>query len=138
MLKIITKNLDAEQQKKISEYFKRHIDLYLGFYTLCPTNQPHEGMNGFLKHLVDFYNATVKDLKLGCLEITVQCPLLESLESLWNDYCSGHLNEVAERYLVTDEMKRKLDLETVQLKTTIKEENYLMCKRALMEMSGEF
>ena len=106
--------------------------------TVCPTDQPHEGMNGFFKHLVAFHNATVKDFQLGCLEISVQCHTLESLESLWNDYCSGHLNEVAERYLVTDEIKRKLNLETVRLKTTIKEENYLMCKKALMEMSGAF
>ena len=46
------------------------------------------------------------------------------------------------RYLVTNEMKEKLDLETVYLKTTILEEDYLNCKEALMELrstySGEF
>ena len=68
----------------------------------------------------------------------VQCPTLESLESLWNDYHSGHLNEVAERYLVTDEIKRKFNLETFKFKTTLEEENYLICKKTLMEKPGEF
>ena len=61
---------------------------------------------------------------------------------LWNDYLAGHLDNLAERYLVTNEMKKKFDLETVSLKTTILEEDYLNCKEALMELrstySGEF
>lgn len=32
-----------------------------------------------------------------------------------------HLDKVAEQYLVTDEMKEKLNLETISLKTTIEE-----------------
>ena len=68
--------------------------------------------------------------------ITVQCPTLESLESLWNGYCSGYLNDVVESFLVTDELKRKLGLDNVRLKTTIEEENYLICKKAFMENSG--
>ena len=137
-LKVTTQNLSAEQEKKFSEQFKQHIDVYMEHNTLCPSNQPREGVIGFLKQLEDFHNLLVKAFKLGCLEITVQCPTLESLESLWSDYCSGHLNEVAERFLVTDELKRKLNLETVRLKTTISEENYFMCKKAIMEMSRKF
>ena len=61
----------------------------------------------------------------------------ESLERLWNDYQSGCLNEIAESCLVTDELKRKLGLHHVRLRITIEEENYLICKKALMEISGE-
>ena len=43
---------------------------------------------------------------------------------------------MAEQYLVTDEMKEKLNLETISLKTTIEEENYLQCREFLMEHSG--
>ena len=74
----------------------------------------------------------------GSLIITVQCPSLQSLESLWNGYCSGYLNDIVERFLVTDELKRKLRIDNVRLKTTIEEENYLVCKKAFMENSGEF
>ena len=76
-------------------------------------------------------------VKTGSLIITVQCPTLESLESLWNGYCSGYLNEVVESFLVTDELKRKLGLDKIRLKTTIEQENYLICKKAFMENSGE-
>ena len=76
-------------------------------------------------------------VKTGSLIITVQCPTLESLESLWNGYCSGYLNEVVESFLVTVELKRKLGLDKVRLKTTIEQENYLICKKAFMENSSE-
>ena len=74
---------------------------------------------------------------VGSLVIKGQCPDLQSLESLWNDYCSGVLNEAAERFLVTDDMKKEINLVTLRLKTTIEEESYLTCKKALMEKSGE-
>ena len=75
-------------------------------------------------------------VKVGSLEIIVECPTLRSLEHLWNDYLSGHLNKVAERYLVTDEMKTKLGLETINLKATIDEENYLACRKFLTKIPG--
>ena len=93
---------------------------------------------------VEFFEYLIKTLKMNLvyvikssLEIVLYCSTLESLEQLWSDYLSGHLNTVAERLLVTDEIKRKLNLQTVRFKTTIEKENYLMCKKALMEMSGE-
>ena len=54
------------------------------------------------------------------------------------DYQSGCLNGIAERFLVTDELKRKLGLDNIRLKTTIEEENYLICKNAFIENSGEW
>ena len=42
---------------------------------------------------------------------------------------------MAEQYLVTDEMKEKLDLETISLKKTIEEETYLNCRNVFMERS---
>ena len=65
------------------------------------------------------------------LRITVECPTLEILEGLWEDYCSGHLNAVAEENLLTDDIKRRLHVEFVKLKTTIFEEDYLVCKQFL-------
>ena len=84
------------------------------------------------------FEVVVLFVQPGSLIITIQCPSLESLESLWNGYCSGYLNDIVERFLVTDELKRKLRIDNVRLKTTIEEENYLVCKKAFMENSGEF
>ena len=96
-----------------------------------------EGVAALIAHIQDTYNLSLKSVGVGSLEITFQCPSLESLERLWSYYQSGHLNDIAERYLVTDEIKRKLNLETVRLKTTIEEENYLICKKILMEKACE-
>ena len=96
-----------------------------------------KGLSTFVKHLENSYNVTLKSLGMGSLVIKVQCPDLQSLESLWNDYCSGVLNEAAESCLVTDDMKKEINLETLRLKTIIVEDSYLTCKRALMEKSGE-
>ena len=97
----------------------------------------HDGVGGLIEHIKETHHLALKSVGFSSLVINVQCPTLKSLESLWKDYCSGHLNEVAEKYLVTDEIKRKINLETVRLKTTIEEENYLICKKALMEKTCE-
>ena len=73
----------------------------------------------------------------GSLRITVECSTLQILERLWEDYCSGHLNAVAEERLLTDDIKRRFDVESVKLKTTILEEYYLACKLCLSGISGE-
>ena len=96
-----------------------------------------EGLSAFFEHLKEVHSVSVKSVQKGSLIITVQCPTLESLELLWNDYRSGCLNDTAESYLVTDELKRKLGLDHVRLRITIQEENYLICKKALMEISGK-
>lgn len=65
------------------------------------------------------------------LRIEVKCLTLESLERLWQDYRSGQLNRMAKKFLVTDEIKRKFNLESITLKTTISEDDYLACKEYL-------
>ena len=72
-----------------------------------------------------------------CFNI-LNCQTIESLELLWNDTLSGHLDKVAEQYLVTSEMKQRLNLEKVKLKATIEEENYLNCRKVLTGCSGEY
>ena len=81
---------------------------------------------------------TLESVGIGCLEIIVQCPTLESLESLWRDCSSGLLVKIAESYLISDEIKRRLNLEHVRMKACFRKENYLICKKALMDITGEF
>ena len=96
------------------------------------------GLSNFVKYLENTYTFSLTSVGVGSLVIKGQCPDLQSLESLWNDYNSGVLNEAAERFLVTDDIKREINLETVKLKTIIEVDNYLCCKKALTEDSGEF
>ena len=97
-----------------------------------------QAISQFTGYLISEFNVCLMKLGIGCLEITVQCLTLDSLESLWRDYRSGHLSEVAERCLVTSEIKRELGLETITLRTTIKEDDYLACKKVLLENSRKF
>ena len=126
--------LNDEQSKIVREILERQIQLYIRFWDISTT----EGVSGLIEHIHQTYNLALKSVGLGCLEISLQCPSLESLERLWSDYQSGHLNDVAERYLVTDDIRKKLNLKNVRLKTTIQDENYRICKKILMEKSCEF
>ena len=69
---------------------------------------------------------------VGRLLITVTCSSLQILEGLWEDYCSDHLNEVAEQKLVTAQVLEKLHLREVKLKTTIAKEEYQKCKKVFL------
>ena len=88
----------------------------------------------YLKGALDLI---VREAIEGSLLITVECRTLEILEGLWEDYCSGHLNAVAEERLLTDDIKKRFDVESVKLETTISKEDYLACKMFLMGMSSE-
>ena len=94
-------------------------------------------MGALNKFMTENYKLLLKYAAVGSLIIVLNCQRIESLEDLWNDYLSGHLDKVAERYLVTSEMKKRLNLETINLKTTIEEENYLNCRKILVDCSGE-
>ena len=74
---------------------------------------------------------------LGSLLITVECSSLLILEGLWEDYCSGHLNAIAQEMLVTAEVLEKLGLADVRLKTFISEEEYEKGKQIFMDHSGD-
>lgn len=88
----------------------------------------------YLEGILDLPIATAHE---GSLIITVECRTLEILEHLWEDYTSGHLNVVVEQCLVTDDIRRRFDLEFVKLRTTILEDEYLACKLSLMNLTGE-
>ena len=130
-----TQDLTVEQQRILTEELEQSVHKYRRHQDL--SSLPFDSSVARLtKYIEKAYEVAVMMVKTGSLIITVQCPTLESLESLWNGYCLGYLNDVVESFLVTDELKRKLGLDNVSLKTTIEEENYLICKKSFMENSG--
>ena len=96
------------------------------------------GVRAFVEFLEKAYDVTRVALNKGFLIISRNCKTSKGLDQLWNDYLSGHLNKVAERYLVTEEVKTKLNLRKINLKTSIEEKNYLNCRKILLESSGEY
>ena len=96
-----------------------------------------EDMNGFVQYLKEVRKVLIVDTKLGSLIITVECSSLEILDKLWFDYCTGYLNEMAQKYLVTEEILNELGLSSVKLTTTILGEEYITCRNYFLRLSGE-
>ena len=137
LISLNTHDLTVAQQRILKEELERSVHKYRRHQDL--SSLPVDSSVARLTEYIEkAYEVAVMMVKTGSLIITVQCPTLESLESLWNGYCSGYLNDIVERFLVTDELKRKLGMDNVRLKTTIEEENYLICKKSFFENSGEW
>ena len=135
-MSITTRGLNSELEDVVDRMLRQQLEVYLKYNTKTKLSTA-SGLSDFVKHLENTYNLTLTSVGVGSLVIKVQCPDLQSLESLWNDYRSGVLNEAAERFLVTDDVKKENNLVTLRLKTIIEEESYFTCKKALMKKSGE-
>ena len=85
----------------------------------------------YLQQLKLIHDSTPTEGNENSLRLAVKCNSLVGLERLWEDYRSGRLNEIAEKYLLTDDIKRRFHVESINLATTILEEDYLACKKFL-------
>lgn len=108
----------------------------LKVFQVVDPSKPEE-LNGFLKYLKDVRRVLFKDAQKGSLIVTVECSFLKILEELWEDYCSGHLNEMAQKYLVTEEILKEFGLTEVKLATTILEDEYTACREYFLQSAGE-
>ena len=127
-------DLNDEKSKVVHDTLQRQIQMYFQHRIIATP----EGVSGLIEYIKGTHHMALKSVGIGSLEKTLRCPSLGSLESLWSDYQCGHLNDVAERYLVTHDIRKELNLERIRLKTIIAEENYRICKRILMAKSCEF
>ncbi|KAL9958884.1 hypothetical protein ACROYT_G035956 [Oculina patagonica] len=96
-----------------------------------------EELNGFVHYLREIRELLIVDTKSGSLIITVECSSLEMLDKLWDDYCTGYLNEMAQRFLVTEEILKELGLIEVKLTTTILEKDYRACREYFSQYPGK-
>ena len=135
-MSISAKDLSSELVDVVDEMLRQQLEAFLKYNKKTKLSTA-SGLSAFVQHLENAYNVTVTSVGEGSLVIIVHCPNLKSLATLWNDYCSGVLNEAAEKFLVTDDIKTKINLDALTLKTIIKEEDYLICRKSLMEKSGE-
>jgi len=92
----------------------------------------------YLEGVLDLQVSSIVRGREGSLKITVEYRSLETLECLWKDCSSGHLKAVAEKSLVTNDIRRRLGVEFVKLKATIlKGADNIECKSSLMGITGE-
>ena len=99
--------------------------------TMPPSN--NEEFDDLRSYLTDVRDLFVQDVKLSSLLITVKCRSLQVLEDLWNDYTSGHLNEVVQKCLVTEDILNELGLSELKLNTAIRVDDYKACKQIFQE-----
>ena len=89
----------------------------------------------FIKYLEKVRRVFIVDCKEGSLIVTVKCSSLQTLDELWEDYCSGHLNEMAQKFLVTDEILKAFGLIEVKLSTVIDDDDYRDCRDYISALS---
>ena len=94
-------------------------------------------LQSFCQYLKNMLNVVVRRHDTGSLLLTVECRSLQILERLWKDYCSGHLNKMAQESLITAEVLEKLGLSEIKLKIFISEEEYKRGKQILRETKGD-
>ena len=97
-----------------------------------------ESVDLFLRYLRCKLHLLVRNSEVGSWHITVECSSLQVLEGLWEDYCSGHLNSVAQEMLITPQVLEKLGLTELKLKTFISEDQYDKGKKLLEASSGDY
>ena len=97
-----------------------------------------EELNGFIEYMETVRQVIIVDAQPGSLIITVECSSSQILEELWEDYCTGHLNEMMQEFLVTEELLKELGLIEVKLALTISEEEYRACREDFLYMPGKF
>ena len=120
----------GEIQRNLPE-IPAEIDLW---NVIVAFKHPFRLLFGYLGNTL---NAFIEDIELGSLLITVRCRSLQILGELWEDYVSGHLNQVVQETLVTNEVLENLGLDDVKLKVFISEKEYRNGKRILTaENSG--
>lgn len=79
---------------------------------------PPEKLRGFVRYLQEVHKVRIINVRCGSLIVTVECSSREIFEDLWEDYTSGNINKVANKYLVTEEILVALGLGVGVLLTT--------------------
>ena len=95
-----------------------------------------EEFGTFVHYLERLRGVLVDGAHVGSLIITVRCSSLQNLDELWEDYRTGHLNEMAQKYLVTEEILKEFGLIELKLMTTIVEEEYRACRQYFLQWPG--
>ena len=129
------KSKDPAQQEEAKSLIMREMTNHFveRHAAQIPSEEYGKSLYYYLKGAHDLM---IREVGEGSLRIVVECRTVEILERLWDDYSSGHLNEVAEERLLTDEIKEKYEVESIELETTIIMEDYQACKLSLRGMSS--
>jgi len=122
---IVPQNANVTPQQVLCRIADRYLQI------VPPSTR--EELNKFKHYLQEIREMLILSVGPGSLIITLECRSLQILDGLWKDYCSGYLNEVAQKCLVTDDILQESDLLEVKLITTILEEDYRACRDCFLQ-----
>ena len=97
-----------------------------------------EEFDKFIQYMKEVRKVIIVDVHSGSLILILEFSSLQILDELWEDYCTGHLNEVAQKFLVTEEILKEFGLAEVKLTTTINEEEYKACRELFLNPSSRY
>jgi len=117
---IVSQNAHITTQQVLNKIADSYLE------TVKPSTR--EDHKEFVCYLQEVKKTLIVRVGSGSLIITLECSSLEILEGLWKDYCSGHLNEMAQKCLVTEDILRECGLLEVKLTTTILKKDYRACR----------
>lgn len=89
----------------------------------------------FLSYLTAVMDLRIKEIMEGSVIITVICTSLEILEVLWKDCNTGHMDKVAQKLLITNDVIKEFG--NVKITVTILEEEYKACRAYFLQLSGK-
>ena len=95
-------------------------------------------LTGFLRYLKKERKVSVVDIRVGSIIFKLECRSLQILDELWEDYSTGHLTEVAQMNLVTEDVLKLFGLSSLKLTSNIKEEDYRDCRQRLETDEGKY
>ena len=95
-------------------------------------------LTGFLRYLKKERKVSVVDIREGSIIFKLECKSLQILDELWEDYSTGHLTEVAQMNLVTEDILKRFGLSSLKLTSNIKEEDYRDCRQRLKTDAGKY
>lgn len=93
-----------------------------------------EDFDDFLSYL-EKIQVVISGVSKGSVIITLICPSLGILEVLWEDCNTGHVDKVAQKFFITNDVIREFG--DVKITVTISEEEYKAGRAYFLQLSGK-
>ena len=99
------------------------------------THSCKDDFTNFMVYLTEQMRLSITGMSEGSVIMTAECTSLEILDGLWEECATGHMNEVAQEFLITVDIIREFG--EVKVTVTIDEEEYNACRAYFLQFSGK-
>ncbi|XP_070549313.1 uncharacterized protein [Ptychodera flava] len=128
-------NLEMKVTKVVPERGRTVQEVEKDFYESDEVKKKSEEVGHSLDGQHDEMN--VKGISRKSISYTMSCQSLDALECLVGQYENGKLQDMMEDEFLSDELLDKIGAYYLAIDVTIDYEEYLMCRKELIEISGQ-